>query len=126
MQDKHIYEYAIIRYVPFVERGERINVGVIVFSKFAKFLQVKVNLDESKIQCIAPDADIESLRDYLNAWDNICKGEGGGPIGDLEIHVRFRWLTASRSTIIQCSRVHPGLSQNLDATLVDLFNKYVI
>lgn len=127
MQGMETFEYAIIRYVPRVERGEFINVGVIVFSKRKKYLQVKFRLDEDRITSFFAEADIEGLSNYLNTWLLISMGNSdGGPIAKFDLPYRFRWLTAARSTIIQSSSVHSGLTDNPEKMLEDLFSKYVL
>lgn len=127
MQDKVTFEYAIIRIVPKVEREEFFNVGVILFSKRKKFLGIKYHINTDKLKALAPELDIAVLNDYLNAWKLICDGKSsGGKIGTFEISDRFRWLAACRSTIIQSSKTHPGLCENPDAELKDMFEKYVL
>ena len=127
MQDKVIYEYAIIRVVPKVERGEFLNVGVILFSKRKSYLKMQFTIDGDRLRALSNDIDTKELTNYLKAWEKVCLGgESGGAIGQLETHVRFRWLTADRSTIIQSSKVHPGICRDLDGVLEDLFEKYVL
>ena len=127
MQDRVIYEYAVIRFVPKVEREEFLNVGVILFSKRKKYLAVKYKIDEARILAFSADADVDSLQEYLKAWELICQGEPqGGDIGKLDLAARFRWLTASRSTIIQSSKTHPGRCYDLPKVLESLFNRYVL
>lgn len=127
MSDKVSYEYAIIRVVPKVEREEFINVGVILYSKKKKFLDLKYQIEADRLKAFAPDLDLTLIRSYLKAWDLICQGgKSGGPIGQLEIQVRFRWLTANRSTIIQSSAVHPGLCDQPEQVLEQLFAEYVL
>lgn len=127
MQDRNLYEYAIIRLVPLVERGEFINIGVILMAKKKDFLGMKFHLDETRIHALCNAIDIDMVREYLNAWELVCEGkEGGGKIGSLEIQVRFRWLTANRSTIIQSSPVHPGFCNDPEQELDRLMNKFVL
>ena len=127
MSSREIYEFAVIRYVPKVEREEFINVGAIVLSKKKKYLKMRYNIDEKRLLAFDPEVDIELIRNYLDAWNLVCEGSPkGGKIGELEIQVRFRWLTASRSTMIQSSKVHPGLCFDLDGTLDEIFTKYVL
>ena len=127
MQDKVTFEYAIIRLVPKVEREEFFNVGVILFSKRKKFLDIKYHINTDKLKAIAPELELEFLNDYLNAWKLICEGKAsGGKIGEFEISDRFRWLAACRSTIIQSSKTHPGICKNPEAELQDIFEKYVL
>lgn len=127
MPEKQVYEYAFIRYVPRVEREEFLNVGVIVFCKSQRFLQMKYQLDVRRIQAFSSDPDLSELEQYLAAWDAICRGTASNqPIARLDPASRFRWLTATRSTIIQSSVVHPGLCTDPVAVLDDLFTKYVL
>ncbi len=127
MPDKQVYEYAFIRLVPKVEREEFLNVGVILFGKRHKFLEVKYHLDEGRIRAFSPDLDLEEVARYLHTWELISQGRAeGGYIAQLDQAGRFRWLTATRSTIIQSSKVHPGLCSDPAAVLEDLFEKYVL
>jgi len=127
MQDKYTFEYAIVRIVPKVEREEFFNVGVILFSKRKKFLDIKYHVNPDKLNALSSDIDLNMVNDYLNAWKLICDGEpSGGKIGQLELSDRFRWLTACRSTIIQSSKTHPGLCHDPKKTLEDIFKKYVL
>ena len=127
MQDKITYEFAVIRVVPKVEREEFINVGVILFSKPKRFIGMKFQIDESRLKSFSADIDCNQLANYLNAWELVCKGgTEGGPIGQMDVAYRFRWLTANRSTIIQSSKVHPGLCSNPETVLDDLFRRYVL
>ncbi len=127
MSNKIPYEYATIRLVPKVERQEFLNIGVILYARHSSFLSMKTHLDPSKIKAFSPEIDIQLIKDYLTAWEDICLGAPkGGKIGQLETHVRFRWLTASRSTIIQSSAVHPGLCEDLSSKLEDLYKRFVL
>lgn len=126
MQKKHLYEYAVIRVVPRVEREEFINTGIILFCKKAKFLKCLYEINEARLQALFPNIDIELVRKNLAAFQNIASGHAsGGPIARLDVPERFRWLTASRSTIIQTGKVHPGLADDNDDTLKRLFNEMV-
>ncbi|BCI62855.1 DUF3037 domain-containing protein [Coprobacter secundus] len=127
MPEKHLYEYAIIRFVPCIEREEFINVGIILFSKRQKYIRVAYHIDEEKIAFFAPNTDIESLCCHLRIFERICSGEKeGGVIASFDIPERFRWLTAMRSTSIQTSRPHPGFSIDLDKTFEYLFRELVL
>ena len=95
-----MYEYAVIRVVPRVEREEFINVGIILFSKRKKFLRAKYMLHEAKLKMLFPEIDIGVIRENLRVYDQVCSGSrDGGPIAGLDIPERFRWLTAVRSTV---------------------------
>jgi len=125
--DRLVYEYAVIRLVPRVEREEFLNIGLILFCKAKRFLQVKWYLDEQRLTIFSKDLDIDEIRAYLIAFEKICAGEkSGGPIGLLSIADRFRWLTATRSTIIQTSRSQVGLCIDPDETLEQLFEEMVV
>lgn len=127
MQGKHLYEYAVIRVLPRVEREEFINVGIIMFSKRAKYIRARYRLDENKLRLFSTELDMDSLYANLNVFDKICSGnKEGGNIAELDIPERFRWLTAVRSTSIQTSRPHTGFSSDLDKTFDDLFEELVL
>ena len=127
MSKSEIYEYAIIRLVPLVEREEFINIGVILYSKRKDYLDMKIHFDEDRILSFSKDIEIELIKRYLDGWRRVCNGgKEGGPIGQLEMHLRFRWLTANRSTIIQSSKVHPGSSTEPSKVLDVLFQKFVL
>ena len=127
MQDRYTFKYAIIRIVPKVEREEFFNVGVILFCKRTKFLDIKYHIDEEKLNAFSPEIEYGILNDYLKAWKLICEGNAsGGPIGKLDLSDRFGWLTACRSTVIQSSITRSGLSFDPQLELEDIFNKYVL
>lgn len=127
MQGKHIYDYAVIRVVPRVEREEFINVGLIMFCKRAGYLNVRIRVDEEKLRLFPSEMDLDCLYDSLNAFEKICSGEKeAGPVAALDIPDRFRWLTAVRSTSIQTSRPHAGFTEDLDATFERLFGELVL
>lgn len=127
MENKETYEYAIIRLVPKVEREEFINIGVIVYSKKKKFLGMKYRLDKHRIISFSKDVDLVMVNNYLAAWELICEGSlKGGSIAALEQGFRFRWLAAAKSTIIQCSPTHPGISHDPEKLLNELFVDYVL
>ena len=109
MQDKQLFEYAVIRVVPRVDREEFLNVGVVLYCPRRKYLELIYTLDTGRLLAFAPGLDIEELEGHLHAFAEVVRGgAGGGPIGQLDAASRFRWLTAQRSTILQTSRVHPG------------------
>jgi len=127
MQDRYTFEYAIIRIVPKVEREEFFNVGVILFSKRKKYLDIKFHINPEKLKAFSCEIELETLNNYLNAWKLICDGNpSGGVIGQMELSDRFRWLSACRSTIIQSSKTHPGLSHDPKKTLEDIFEKCIL
>lgn len=127
MQEKHLFEYAIIRVVPRVEREEFMNVGVVVYCSKEKFLGVLINLNTEKLSMFCKDLDLDVLEGNLYAFERICEGgELGGTIGKLDIASRFRWLTATRSTVLQTSRAHAGLCVDAKETLMKLYNQMVL
>jgi hypothetical protein len=127
MKENLLFEYAVIRVVPMVEREEFLNVGVVLFCKKENFLECKHLIDKERIESFNPTIDLEEVEQHLMAFQSICKGSSdAGTIGALDSASRFRWLTATRSTIIQCSKVHPGLSTNLEETLAKLFSNLVL
>lgn len=127
MPDKLLFEYAVIRIVPRVEREEFINVGVIVYCKERRFLACKYKLDHNRVRAFCSDVDCNEIEEHLQAFESICKGDPqAGPIAKLDTASRFRWLTATRSTIVQSSKTHPGFSANLQETLEKLFEQMVL
>jgi hypothetical protein len=127
MQEKHLFEYAVIRVMPRVEREEFLNVGVIVYCAGQGFLQTRYALDEARLRAFSGgEPDMQELHERLRAFERICAGrKEGGTIGQLPIASRFRWLTATRSTVVQTSPVHPGLCENPAATLARLYAQLV-
>lgn len=127
MQGKHLYEYAVIRFVPKVEREEFVNVGLILFSKRAGFIKSRYVMDNEKLCSFTTEVDTDALRESLDSFDKICSGsQEGGHIASFEVHERFRWLTSVRSTCVQTSRPHAGFSSDLDATFDRLFRELVL
>ena len=103
-----VFDYAVLRAVPRVERGECVNVGVLLFCKEHDFLQAGVHLDPARLRVLDPDVDVEAVSGALEALRRTCAGDG--PAGETSIGQRFRWLTAPRSTVLQAGRVHSGLT----------------
>lgn len=127
MPDKLIYEYAVIRLVPRVEREEFINIGVLLFCKSKNFLDIRSMIDRKRMASFQTDIDFDLLDKYLQAWKSICAGEKeGGKIGQLEKSYRFRWLASNRSTILQTSKIHPGLCVDPEEELNELFDRFVL
>ena len=121
-----LYEYAVIRLVPQVEREEFINVGIILFSKKQKFIRTKIVLPEERLKLFQCEMDLEQIKANLNAFELISAGsKAGGPIACEELPERFRWLTAVRSSVIQTSRPHPGKTNDLEQEVEKLFFEYV-
>lgn len=127
MQESHLFEYAVIRVMPRVEREEFLNVGVILYCRQQRFLQVIYTVDEQRLQVFCPQPDIEELKQYLHAFQQISLGaKDGGPIARLDAASRFRWLTATRSTVVQTSKVHPGFCADPQQALVRLHQQLVL
>jgi hypothetical protein len=122
----HAYDYALIRVVPRVERGEFVNAGVVLSCKAGGYLEARIELDEARLLALDPRVDLETVRAHLAAFAAICAGgEGSGPIGQLPPRERFRWLTAPRSTAIQTSPVHSGRCAEHATMLAHLFETMV-
>jgi len=127
MQEHLLFEYAVIRVVPRVEREEFINVGVMVYCAKMKFLKAAYLIDEHKLIAFSKELDINEVRAHVAALSRICDGgKAAGPIGELDAASRFRWLTALRSTVIQTSRVHPGFCGDPVKKLEALFKEQVL
>ena len=127
MQEKHLYEYAMIRVVPILEREEFLNVGVAVFSKRAKFIKVLWTINESKIALLSDELDIDQIRLNLQSFEKVALGDKeGGKIAQLDITERFRWLTSTRRSALQVSKTHAGLSDDLEKTTQRLFENLVL
>lgn len=127
MQENHLFEYAVIRVVPRVEREEFLNVGVILYSRKQKFLQALFKLDKTRLQAFSDKLDITEVEEHLLSFERICNGSpDSGPIGQLDTASRFRWLTATRSTVVQTSKVHPGFCNNPAEAIQKLFAQLVL
>ncbi len=127
MHEKHLYDYAVIRVVPRVEREEFVNIGLMIFCKRQKYLRMEYQIPIEKIISISPEFDVEQLKINLDSFSKICSGKKeGGPIAAFDIAERFRWLTAVKSSSIQTSRPHSGFSSDLDATFEKLYAELVL
>ena len=126
MHDQCLYDYAVIRVVPRVEREEFINVGVILSCPDKNFLEAVIELDEKRLLALYPDVDLEKIKSHLAAIPVVCAGKAdAGTIGEMSPRARFHWLVAPRSTIIQISAVHTGQSTDPAQALEDLVEKMV-
>ena len=126
MQEQNRYEYAVLRYVPHVEREEFINVGLAMMCKRRRWIKVAVLLPEAKLSAMSPDTDREALRRQLQSFVDIADGrQGAGPIAQYPVEERFRWISAVKSSVIQTSRPHPGMCGDLDDTFTRLFAELV-
>jgi hypothetical protein len=119
---REVFEYALIRVVPRIERGESVNVGLIVYSKSFRFLRTRIELNEPRLRALAPGADIGAVRAALRAFERACTE---GPLAEQTQGERFRWLTSPRSAIVQPGPVHVGLTSDPAADLARLFNALV-
>lgn len=127
MQEKHLFEYAVIRVVPRVEREEFMNVGVILYCAGKKYLNVVFNVNETLFSAFNSEIEVNTIKQNLKAIEKICQGGiDAGPIGNLDLASRFRWLTATRSTVIQASKVHPGFCIDVEQKLQKLYQELVL
>jgi len=123
---EYTYDYAIVRVVPRVERGEQINVGVILSCVDVDFLEARIEIDEARLLALDPSIDLEAIRAGLATIPSVCAGGSeAGPIGALRPRDRFRWLVSPRSTIIQVSPVHTGRTAEPQAALEHLLRTMV-
>lgn len=126
MRDCCTFEAAILRVVPRVERQEFLNVGVLLSCPQRDFLGAQIELDHARLQAFASPLDVDFIAAHLQTIPLICAGgRAAGPIGELSQRARFYWLTAPRSTMIQCSEVHSGLCRDPEAALQKIFEKMV-
>jgi hypothetical protein len=126
MRVQSSYDYAIVRVVPRVERGEFINAGVILFCRTRRFLGARIELDAGRLAALAPQINIHELNQHLAMLPLVCAGgAGAGPIGELPLAERFHWLVAPRSAMIQTSPVHSGLCDAPDLALDALLDTLV-
>jgi hypothetical protein len=126
MPADYTYDYAIIRVVPRVERGEQVNAGVILSCADVDFLDARIELDEAAVRALDPGVDLDALRATLATIPAICRGgAAAGPIGELPARGRFRWLVSPRSTMIQPSPVHTGRTRDPAACLDKLMDRLV-
>lgn len=127
MHNRTLFEYAVIRVMPRVEREEFLNIGIILYCARQKYLKMLYTLDEHRLQAFSDYLDMDELKEHLCSFERICSGDiNGGPIAKLDAPSRFRWLTATRSTVLQTSKVHPGLCVDAEETSNRLFNQLVL
>jgi hypothetical protein len=121
------YEYALLRAVPRVDRGECVNVGVVLYSQAHDYLGAAVHLDETKVRALDPGVDLDAVRAALDGVGAVCAGAAAaGPAAAPSPRARFGWLTAPRSTVVQASPVHGGLTTDPAATLQRLLERLVL
>lgn len=126
MPEPGSYDYAVVRVVPDVERAEFLNAGVVLHARTQRFLGCRIGLDERRLTELAPGIDLVRIRDHLASFERICAGgPGSGSIGALDAPARFHWLVSPRSTAIQVSAVHAGLTDDPERELDRLFARLV-
>src|SRR5258708_1892841 len=126
MPERRDFQYTILRVVPRIERGECINVGVVVYCPQHRFLGIRIELDEERLRALAPDLDPAVVEPHLEAIAAVVAGErSAGPLAQLSPSERFGWAAAKSSTVIQPSEVHTGLTEDPQATLEHLFRSLV-
>lgn len=122
----YLYEYALVRYVPRPERGEWLNIGLVMMCKRQRWLRVQFLEDLTRTAVLGGEIHPEALTDQIKAFADVCNGlPAQSPIASLVPEERFRWLTAVRSAALQTTRPHPGLTEDLDATFSRLFAQLV-
>lgn len=127
MHERRLYEYAVIRVVPRVDREEFVNAGVVLYCKSPRFIKVRFVVDEARLRLLWPGIDVDLIRRNLDSFERIAAGDpSAGPIARLEIAERFRWLTAVRSSVIQTSRPHPGLCAHPEEKVEQLLRELVL
>lgn len=120
------FAYALLRVVPDVERGECLNVGVVLFCRRGRFLEARTHVDPGRLHALAPTVDAEAVAAHLRTLERIAAGDpAGGPVAAQEPSERFHWLVAPASTIVQPSEVHTGLTEDADKTLTRLMARLV-
>lgn len=117
------FEYALLRAVPRVERGECVNVGVVLYCQARDFLGTAVHVDDGRLQALDREIDVSAVREAVEAVRRACQGDG--PAGETSLGQRFRWLTAPRSTVVQAGPVHTGLTDHPEADLSRLLDRLV-
>lgn len=126
MQERNLYEYAIIRLLPSVEREEFLNVGLILFCKHKKFIKVAFEVNQGRLAAFAPQLDLEFINKNLVAFQQIANADkNAGLVATFDLPSRFRWLTAMRSSMIQTSRPHPGICDDLEETFNRIYRENV-
>lgn len=121
---KHLYEYAVVRFSPRIEREEFINVGLVMMCKRRRWVRARILWDADRVRALWPGTDVDTVARQLSSFESIARGDRS-PIGQLEAHERFRWLSAVRSACITTSRPHPGHCDDLEVTFNRLFAELV-
>ncbi len=127
MQELNKYEYAVVRYVPKVEREEFVNVGLAMMCKRRRWIKVAINLPPEKLNALHPEVNMEMLGRQLQSFVDIASGKRhAGPVAEYPVEERFRWISAVKSSVIQTSRPHPGVCEDLEETFSRLFEELVL
>jgi hypothetical protein len=120
------FEYAVLRVIPRVDRGEAMNAGIVLYCRPRRYLGVRLALDEGVLLALDPEADVPGVQRALAAMEQVCGAGGAGPAAGQDIGRRFRWLTAPRSTVVQAGAVHTGLTRDPDAEIEALLRAQVL
>lgn len=127
MPEKNLYEYAVLRYVPSIEREEFVNIGLVMMCKRRRWIRLDYMLDERRFGAFPGELCAADLKPELEGFRRIAAGDRcAGPIAEYPVEERFRWLTAAKSACLQTSRPHPGLADDLDATFSRLYAELVL
>jgi hypothetical protein len=126
MSERRAFQYAVLRAVPRVDRGECVNVGVLLYCQDAGYLAVVVHLDEDRVRALDPTVDLDAVRAALDGVRAVCAGTDGVPAASWPVRDRFGWLTAPRSTVVQAGPVHSGVTEDPDAQLQRLLTRLVL
>ena len=126
MTSRSPFSYAVVRVVPDIERGEFLNVGLILFSRPQRFLAVRTRLDEARLRALRDDCDLDAIREQLELFERIAAGDvDGGPLAGMDQSQRFHWLSAPRSTAVQPGPIHAGTTEDPAATFEQLYRTLV-
>jgi Protein of unknown function (DUF3037) len=120
------FEYAVLRVIPRVDRGETMNAGIVLYCRPRRYLGARLDLDEDLLRALDPEADVPGVHRALAAMAEVCGAGGRGPASEPDIGRRFRWLTAPRSTVVQAGPVHTGLTQDPDSEIDGLLRALVL
>lgn len=127
MHGRHLYEYAVIRVVPRIERGERLNIGVVLYCRSLNYLSCLITIETQRLLALSPGIELDMIQDAAKVFSDICAGiDTESPVSGYDKASRFRWLTAPRSTVVQTSRVHPGFCEDAATTLQRLHKELVL
>jgi hypothetical protein len=120
------FEYAVLRVIPRVDRGEAMNAGIVLYCRPRRYLGARLALDDAVLLALDPEADVPGVQRALAAMEQVCSEGGAGPAAGQDIGRRFRWLTAPRSTVVQAGPVHTGLTRDPDDEIDALLRALVL